>query len=30
MTFGNRASWMVEEEEAKVVLKKAWDLRINF
>jgi 1-deoxyxylulose-5-phosphate synthase len=30
MTFGNRASWMVEEADARVVLKKAWDLGINF
>jgi aryl-alcohol dehydrogenase-like predicted oxidoreductase len=30
MTFGNSANWMVEEEKAKTVLKRAWDLGINF
>jgi 1-deoxyxylulose-5-phosphate synthase len=30
MTFGNSAGWMVEEADAKPVLKKAWDMGINF
>ena len=30
MTFGNRADWMVDGEGAKRVLKRAWDLGINF
>jgi len=30
MTFGNSQSWMVEEAGAGPVLKRAWDLGINF
>lgn len=30
MTFGNQSNWMVDGESAKVVLKRAWDLGINF
>jgi 1-deoxyxylulose-5-phosphate synthase len=30
MTFGNSADWMVEQEGAIPVLKRAWDLGINF
>jgi aryl-alcohol dehydrogenase-like predicted oxidoreductase len=30
MTFGNSASWMVEGEGARLVLKRAWDLGVNF
>jgi aryl-alcohol dehydrogenase-like predicted oxidoreductase len=30
MTFGNSSNWMVEEENAMPVLKRAWDLGINF
>jgi 1-deoxyxylulose-5-phosphate synthase len=30
MSFGNTADYMVEEEEAKKVIAKAWDLGINF
>jgi len=30
MTFGNRSPWMVEGEEAAKVLRRAWDLGINF
>ncbi|MGC8674297.1 MAG: aldo/keto reductase [Thermoprotei archaeon] len=30
MSFGNTADWMVEEDEAQKVLKRAWDLGINF
>ena len=30
MTFGNERDWMVDGEGAKQVLKRAWDLGINF
>lgn len=30
MTFGNSSDWMVEEDASKPVLKRAWDLGINF
>jgi len=30
MTFGNKSEWMVDGEGAKAVLKRAWDLGINF
>ncbi|MDA4121802.1 MAG: aldo/keto reductase [Thaumarchaeota archaeon] len=30
MSFGNSTDWMVEEDQAKMVLKRAWDLGINF
>ena len=30
MSFGNQMNWMVEEDEAKQVIKRAWDLGINF
>ena len=30
MTFGNQSNWMVDGEGAKTVLKRAWDLGINF
>ena len=30
MTFGNEREWMVDGEGAKQVLKRAWDLGINF
>ncbi len=30
MTFGNSADWMVDGEDAKAVLRRAWDLGINF
>jgi len=30
MSFGNEGNWMVDGEEAKRVLKRAWDLGINF
>jgi aryl-alcohol dehydrogenase-like predicted oxidoreductase len=30
MSFGNAAEWMVEKEEAFKVLRRAWDLGINF
>ncbi len=30
MSFGNKADYMVEEEDAKKVISKAWDLGINF
>jgi 1-deoxyxylulose-5-phosphate synthase len=30
MSFGNSADYMVEEEESKKVISKAWDLGINF
>ncbi|MDA4114735.1 MAG: aldo/keto reductase [Thaumarchaeota archaeon] len=30
MTFGNQSDWMVDGEGAKTVLKRAWDLGINF
>jgi 1-deoxyxylulose-5-phosphate synthase len=30
MSFGNGGDWMVEEEGAKQVLKRAWDLGVNF
>jgi 1-deoxyxylulose-5-phosphate synthase len=30
MTFGNSSNWMVDEMDAKPVLKRAWDLGINF
>jgi len=30
MSFGNTADWMVEQDEAQKVLKRAWDLGINF
>ena len=30
MTFGNSSAWMVEEADARPVLKRAWDLGINF
>jgi aryl-alcohol dehydrogenase (NADP+) len=30
MSFGNEANWMVDGEGAKRVLKRAWDLGINF
>jgi len=30
MTFGNQSPWMVDGEGAKNVLRRAWDLGINF
>jgi len=30
MSFGNSGDWMVEEEDAKRVLRRAWDLGVNF
>jgi 1-deoxyxylulose-5-phosphate synthase len=30
MSFGNAGDWMVEEEGAKQVLRRAWDLGVNF
>jgi 1-deoxyxylulose-5-phosphate synthase len=30
MSFGNGGDWMVEEEGAKQVLRRAWDLGVNF
>lgn len=30
MSFGNASDYMVEEEEAKKVISRAWDLGINF
>jgi 1-deoxyxylulose-5-phosphate synthase len=30
MTFGNQAGWMVDGEDAQRVLKRAWDIGINF
>ncbi len=30
MSFGNEAKWMVDGDAAKLVLKRAWDLGINF
>ena len=30
MSFGNEREWMIEGEAAKKVLKRAWDLGINF
>jgi aryl-alcohol dehydrogenase (NADP+) len=30
MSFGNERDWMVDGERAKQVLKRAWDLGINF
>jgi 1-deoxyxylulose-5-phosphate synthase len=30
MSFGNAADYMVEEEEARKVISRAWDLGINF
>jgi aryl-alcohol dehydrogenase (NADP+) len=30
MSFGSEANWMVDGEAAKQVLKRAWDLGINF
>lgn len=30
MSFGNSADYMVEEEEARKVISRAWDLGINF
>ena len=30
MSFGNQANWMVDGEGAKQVLKRAWDLGVNF
>jgi aryl-alcohol dehydrogenase (NADP+) len=30
MSFGNEADWMVDGDGAKQVLKRAWDLGINF
>lgn len=30
MTFGNQSPWMVDGEGAKAVLKRAWELGINF
>ena len=30
MSFGNQMNWIVEEDEAKQVIKRAWDLGINF
>jgi aryl-alcohol dehydrogenase (NADP+) len=30
MTFGNGSGWMVDGEAAKQVLKRAWDLGINY
>src|SRR5208283_158176 len=30
MSFGNESNWSVDGEDAKRVLKRAWDLGINF
>ncbi len=30
MTFGDSAGWMVDEEKARPVLQRAWDLGVNF
>lgn len=30
MSFGNEGNWMVDGDAAKLVLKRAWDLGINF
>jgi 1-deoxyxylulose-5-phosphate synthase len=30
MSFGNAADYMVEEDEARKVISRAWDLGINF
>jgi aryl-alcohol dehydrogenase-like predicted oxidoreductase len=29
MSFGNQMNWMVEESEAKQIIKRAWALGIN-
>ena len=30
MTFGNRGDWMVDGDDANKVIKRAWDLGVNF